>query len=318
MLNRLWKKIFCSWKAASAHTQCVVVLMGGSSPERAISLKSGNAVLKSLLRQGFKAHGVDAVGEWEKEIARIKPDHVLILLHGQDGEDGTAHRRLDVMGIPYSGSGPEASALAMDKMASKKVFLAHQISTPPFALVDCLEMAEEAVQALGFPVCVKPNCSGSAIGLSPVDNASGLPGAFATANRYGDQVLIEPWIQGREFTVGILDEHVLPVIEIIPKQAFNNFAAKYEPGQAEFPCPADIDEALTQQIQRMSKRAFDVLGCYGWGRVDLMVDQNNQPWILEVNTIPGLTETSLVPTAACAAGMSFDQLVLTLLNLSAA
>lgn len=294
----------------------IAVLMGGESPEREVSLKTGRGVLAALKNQGLDAIEVDARGHWEEQLLADKIDRAFVALHGPGGEDGIAQQRLEDIGLAYTGSGPKASALAMNKANSKEIFTLQGVPTPDFEIVESVEAACVVGDQFGYPVVVKPTDQGSAMGLTPVHELAEIFHAFEVARALSNQVMIEPWIRGREFTVGIVGGIALPVIEIIPHQPFNNFDAKYVPGEADFPCPAEIDDATTQRLQVISLKAFEVLGCHGWGRADLMLDEQGQPWLLEMNTVPGLTETSLVPIAARAAGIDYGTLVLKILETS--
>lgn len=280
------------------------VLMGGLSEEREISLRTGAAVLKALRDRGYRAVGIDAGRDLPAVLVKRKVEAAFIALHGRYGEDGCVQGLLEVMGIPYTGSGVKASALAMDKAAAKKVMLYHGVSTP----ASCIY--EEGVRPkMKAPLVVKPACQGSAIGVSIVRKDSGLKAALREAVRFGGPVLIEKYIEGRELTVSILDDRVLPTIEIRPKKGFYDYAAKYTKGMTEFLVPAPIPAAVDRKAARESLKAYEALGCRGAARVDVMLDARGIPFVLEVNTIPGMTELSLFPKAAEAAGMDYGTLV---------
>jgi len=314
----------------------VAVLMGGSSAEREISFKTGRAMLASLLRQGIRAVGLDAQQDLPYQLKRQQIQAVYIALHGPMGEDGVVQGLLEWMKIPYTGSGVLASALAMDKIACKRVFDAAQLPTAKWTSLrksDCgMRNAEcgievitnrknlkseirnpksEIARHLGFPLVVKPSCQGSAIGVSIVRQASQLPKALLLAWRYGNSILLEQFIEGPEITVGILGTQALPVIEIVPAQReFYDFHAKYAPGGSTHVLPARISKAQAQKAQTIALQVCDALGTQAVARVDFIVDRRKGPMLLEVNTIPGMTETSLLPEAARAIGIDFDQLVL--------
>ena len=280
------------------------VLMGGLSEEREISFKTGTAILKALGDKGYKAIGIDAGRDIPGVLLKKKIDIAFIALHGRYGEDGCMQGLLEVMGIPYTGSGVKASALAMDKAAAKKVMLYHGVSTPASCIYE--EGARPKVKA---PLVVKPACQGSAIGVSIVKKDSGLKAALKEALRFGGPVLIEKYIKGRELTVSILDGRVLPIIEIRPKEGFYDFAAKYTKGMTEFVVPAPIAKTAEKKVAKEALKAFEALGCSGAARVDVILDARGTPFVLEVNTIPGMTGLSLFPRAAEAAGLDYPALV---------
>lgn len=295
----------------------VAVLMGGQSAEREVSLNTGNNVLASLQKQGIDAFGVDVGPNVSNELINAKADRGFICLHGPGGEDGVIQGVLENLGLPYTGSGVAASAITLDKVYSKWVFQSNNIATPDFVVHDKKELdAKALVQRLGLPLCVKPIVEGSSLGVSRVDVIEDLPKAISHARQYHWPVMIEPWIVGRELTVGILNYRALPVIELKTTTTFYDYKAKYEKGFTEYLCPADLPTDVSDYVRELSLRAFTVTGCHHWGRVDLVLDQNNQPQILEVNTIPGMTDTSLVPKAAKVEGMSFDDCVYQILTSS--
>lgn len=289
---------------SSLKSRKIGVLMGGISEEREISLKTGTAILKALLEKGYKAAGIDALRDIPGVLARKKIDIAFIALHGRYGEDGCMQGLLEVMGIPYTGSGVKASALAMDKAAAKKVMLYHGVSTPPSCIYE--EGVRPKVKA---PLVVKPACQGSAIGVSIVKKDSGFKAALKEALRFGGPVLIEKYIEGRELTVSILDGKVLPTIEIRPKKGFYDYAAKYTKGMTEFVVPAPIARTADKKVAKEALKAYEALGCRGAARVDVILDAKGTPFVLEVNTIPGMTELSLFPKAAAAAGVDYPALV---------
>ena len=280
------------------------VLMGGLSEEREISFKTGTAILKALGDKGYKAIGIDAGRDIPGVLLKKKIDIAFIALHGRYGEDGCMQGLLEVMGIPYTGSGVKASALAMDKAAAKKVMLYHGVSTPASCIYE--EGAKPKVKA---PLVVKPACQGSAIGVSIVRKEAGLKAALKEAAKFSGPVLIEKYIKGRELTVSILDGRVLPIIEIRPKEGFYDYTAKYTKGMTEFVVPAPIAKSAEKKVAKEALKAFEALGCSGAARVDVILDARGTPFVLEVNTIPGMTELSLFPRAAEAAGLDYPALV---------
>lgn len=292
----------------------VGVLLGGRSVEREISLQSGLRVLASLQRQGVDAHPFDPAEQDMAALAAQGFDRVMIALHGRFGEDGTVQGALDWMDIPYTGSGVMASALAMDKWRTKLVWQAAGIPTPDFAILDANTDFEAVVARLGLPIFVKPAREGSSIGMSRVTQAADLRAAWAMAAQYDALVLAEQCIDSGEYTCAILGDQVLPMIRLVPNKLFYDYEAKYLRDDTEYRVPCGLSIDAEQAIQALAKKAFDVLGCRGWGRLDLMLDAAGKPYFLEANTSPGMTEHSLVPMAALAAGISFDELVLTLLE----
>lgn len=279
------------------------VLLGGASEEREISLKTGTAVLNALLRKGYDAVAIDAMRELPARLSSEKIEVAFIALHGRYGEDGSVQGLLEVMGIPYTGSGVLASALAMDKVAAKKVFKFHGVSTPSFAVC-----GDEPVR-IKPPLIVKPSTQGSAIGVTIVRKCGGLKGAVAEACRHGKEALVEKFIEGRELTVSILDGRVLPTIEIRPREGFYDYKAKYTKGMTDFVVPAKLKKPVARRIEKEALGAYRALGCSGAARVDVMLSRRGVPYVLEVNTVPGLTELSLFPRAAAAAGMDYPALV---------
>ena len=297
------------------------VLMGGVSSERDISLKSGRAVVKALSDRGFKVIAVDITTEEKESITNlIKKDDidlVFIALHGKFGEDGQIQAILDELGLPYTGSGVLASRIAMDKFLSRRYFLDWKLNVPKsIFLYKSSYKKDNLTFSFKFPIVVKPATQGSSIGLSIVDDHSSLNKAILQAFAYDEKVLIEQYVKGREFTVGILEDRSLPIIEIIPKSKFFDYEAKYKHGLTDYIVPANIEDKIATQIKEAALIAHKALGCFGCSRVDLILDQGQNPVVLEVNTIPGLTETSLLPKAARNAGIEFDELCIKLLNLA--
>ncbi len=286
----------------------LAVLMGGFSAEREISLHSGAKVLQALRRTGLRAFGLD-VRRWaDLEALRRRAGAAWICLHGTGGEDGQLQGALEWMGLPYTGSGVSASALAMNKSLAKAVLKAHGLPTPPWRLL--AGPGDAPGPGLPLPLVVKPNRQGSAVGITIVRRRARLAAAVRAARRLDAEVLLEKYCPGREITVGILGAEALPVIEIVPKNEFYDFQAKYEPGMSAHLLPARIPPALRRRAQALSLDAHRLLGCHGVSRVDLMAGPGGCLHILEVNTIPGMTETSLLPDAARHAGLGFEELVL--------
>lgn len=294
----------------------VAVMFGGTSAEREVSLKSGTAVLKALQAQGIDAHAFDPKDQPLSALEAQAFDRVFIVLHGRGGEDGTMQGALQLHDMPYTGSGVLGSALAMDKIRCKFLFSAHGLPTAPFRVAqkgDDIDYAAMLAQLNG-KVMVKPANEGSSIGMSAATTAAELEQALALAFEYDDAVLVEQWINGREFTVSMLDGQALPVIEMRTPRAFYDYEAKYQSNSTEYLCPAPISAEQTASLQQSAMAAFKAVGASGWGRVDAMLDSDGQFRLLEVNTVPGMTEKSLVPMAARAAGYSFEQLVAKILE----
>ena len=287
----------------------VAVMMGGKSAEREISLKSGAAVLSALQRAGVDAHAFDPSVEDLSALREQSIDRVFIALHGRGGEDGTLQGALELMEIPYTGSGVLASALAMDKWRSKLVWQAAGIPVPEFSVITADSDFAAVEKKLGLPLFVKPANEGSSIGISKVKRRSDLPAAFAAAAKFDSVVLAERFLSGGEYTVGILGSRALPVIRIVPATEFYDYASKYLRDDTEYRIPSGLSSDEEQALQQLAQRAFAVLGGRGWGRVDMMLDAAGKPYVLEINTSPGMTDHSLVPMAARAAGISFEQFV---------
>lgn len=295
----------------------VVVLMGGRSAEREISLLSGQAVLQALQAQGIDAHGQDTAAEDFQEIlARENYARAFIALHGRGGEDGVIQGMLEMLDLPYTGSGVLGSALAMDKLRTKQVWQSAGIPTPAFAVLENTADVAAAKDALEYPVIVKPVREGSSIGISRVDTPAGLADAWQLAAHYDATVIAEQWISGGEYTAGILDDEVLPLIRLETPNVFYDYAAKYEADTTRYLLPCGLMAAEEAELQQISLAAFRAVGAGGWGRVDFMLDESGRPWFIEVNTVPGLTDHSLVPMAAKAAGSEFKQLVCRILDTS--
>lgn len=290
----------------------VAVLLGGTSGEREVSLNSGGAVLAALKRQGVDAYAFDTA---ERDLSELKVfDRVMINLHGRGGEDGSIQGALELMGIPYTGSGVMASSVGMDKWRTKLLWRASGITTPDFALVNANSDFAAIEQQLGLPLFVKPANEGSSIGISKVKQKDGLEGAYLLASRADPLVLAEKFIGGGEYTVGILGERALPIIRIVPKGEFYDYDAKYLRDDTQYLCPCGLQANQEAEIQAEALQAFRIVGGRGWGRVDFLMDEDGKHYFLEVNTSPGMTDHSLVPMAAKAAGISFDELVLQILE----
>jgi D-alanine-D-alanine ligase len=292
----------------------VAVLMGGQSAEREISLKSGDMVLAGLQRKGVDAHAFDPRDQGLEQLIAQKFSRVFIALHGRFGEDGTVQGALEYLGIPYTGSGVMASALAMDKWRTKLVWQAAGISTPAYEMLNAASDWSAVVRRLGLPLVVKPAREGSSIGISKASSLEKLAAAYELARKHDDSVLAEQFVEGRELTAAILDGEALPLIRIEAPQGNYDYHNKYFGNKTKYHCPSGLPDALERAIQAQALAAFRVIGCRGCGRLDLMLDARDKAWFLEVNTIPGMTDHSLVPIAARARGISFDDLVVKILE----
>ena len=295
----------------------VAVLLGGKSGEREVSLKSGHAVLAALLRQGVDAHAFDTASQ---ELSALKVfDHVMINLHGRGGEDGTIQGVLELMGIPYTGSGVMASGVGMDKWRTKLLWKVLNIATPDFEVVNAQSDFAVIENKLGLPLFVKPANEGSSIGITKVKNKGELQAAYQLAAKADPLVIAEKFVGGGEYTVGILEDAkagliALPIIRIVPKNEFYDYEAKYLRDDTEYLCPCGLSAEKEMQIQAEALQAFRAIGCTGWGRVDFLMDEVGNHYFLEVNTSPGMTDHSLVPMAAKAAGINFDELVIKIME----
>ncbi len=294
----------------------VAVLYGGRSAEREVSLKSGAAVLAALRNSGVDAYGFDPAAQDLHRLLDEGYQRVFIALHGRFGEDGTVQGALELMGIPYTGSGVLASALAMDKWRSKLVWQAAGLPIPEYELL-VVESDFDAVAArLGLPLFVKPANEGSSVGISKVKRIGDLRAAYEEAARHDKLVIAEAFVGGGEYTVAILSEQELPVIKIEPANEFYDYEAKYLRDDTRYLCPSGLAPAQETEMQRLAQQGFALIGGTGWGRVDFLVNEAGKPYLLEINTSPGMTDHSLVPMAARQAGMSFEQLVLRILELA--
>ena len=296
----------------------VAVMLGGTSPEREVSLDTGSAVLKALLARGIDAHAWDPADHTLPEFAAAGFDRAWIALHGTGGEDGALQGALQWLDMPYTGSGVMASALAMDKIRSKHLFESCGIPTPEYAVVRHDADAILAVESLGFPLILKPAGQGSSVGMSKVFEQADLSEAVDLALRYGGIAIAETCIVGDEFTVGVLQGEALPSIRIVTPRVFYDYRAKYESDRTEYHCPGTADTETEALYARLATAAFNEVGCTGWGRVDFMTGDDGKPQVLEVNTIPGMTSHSLVPMAAKQAGMDFEELCWRILETSIA
>lgn len=292
----------------------VAVLLGGRSAEREVSLKSGSAVLAALQRSGVNAEGFDPAERPLHELQGF--DRVFIALHGRYGEDGTIQGALELMGIPYTGSGVMASSVGMDKWRTKLLWRAAGIATPNFELVDEDSDMAGIEARLGLPLFVKPANEGSSIGISKVKQKGELKAAYEEAAKADPLVLAEKFIGGGEYTVGILGDMALPIIRIVPANEFYDYEAKYLRNDTQYLCPCGLPQAQEDQIRAEALQAFRIVGGRGWGRVDFLMDEMGVHHFLEVNTSPGMTDHSLVPMAAKAAGIDFDTLVLEILEMA--
>ena len=293
----------------------VAVLMGGWSAEREVSLKSGAAVLNALLENKVDAHKIDVQRETIfDDLAAGQFDRVFIVLHGPGGEDGVIQSVLEVLQLPYTGSGVLASALAMDKLRCKELLQGAGLPTPAYMILEETTDMNYVGATLGFPIMVKPTLEGSSIGMSKVAEESNLEKAWLVASKFGDSVLAEQWVHGKEYTVAILGRMALPAIRLETKRDFYDYAAKYDDDDTQYHCPCGLNEEEESQLQRLALSAFDAVGAKGWGRVDIMSDEEGKPSVIEINTVPGMTSHSLVPMAAKAKGLSFSDLVFNILS----
>ncbi len=301
----------------------VAVLLGGISAEREVSLNSGAAVLAGLREGGIDAHPIDPR---DVDVTRLKAmgfDKAFIALHGRGGEDGTLQGMLELTGVPYTGSGVMASAIAMDKLRSKLLWQGAGLPVAPWVALTRSEFESglnndviQRIDALGLPVIVKPSREGSSVGMSKVEESGALTGALALAFQHDDEVLIEKWLSGPEFTVAMLGKEILPSIRIQPAGTFYDYEAKYLSDETKYFCPSGLEAKDEANLQNLVQKAWRALGCRGWGRIDAMLDSDGQFYLLEANTAPGMTSHSLVPMAARQAGLTFSQLVVQILELA--
>jgi len=294
----------------------VAVLYGGWSAERDVSLKSGATVLAALKRSGVDAHGIDAGRDVLELLVQGRFQRVFNLLHGRGGEDGVNQGALEVLGIPYTGSGVLGSALTMDKLRTKMMWRQANFPTPPWAVVKAGADLDAVMQTVGLPLAIKPIHEGSSIGISKVTRAEDMRGACALGFEHDHTLIAERWIAGGEYTAGVLDTKVLPLIRMETPRGFYDFQAKYHADTTRYHCPCGLPPEQEKLIAALCRNAFEAVGADGWGRVDLMLDSDHRPWLLEVNTVPGMTDHSLVPKAAAVAGIELETLVLRILATS--
>jgi len=296
----------------------VAVLLGGSAAEREISLNSGNAVYQALKAQGIDVVAIDVTGSPIDALAKVKVDRVFNIIHGRGGEDGVLQAVLEVLGLPYTGSGVMASALSMDKLRTKLCWQGMGLATPLWFVLKSERDVDSCISKLGFPVIVKPAQEGSSIGMSKAHNRDELATALQLAQQYDCDVYAEQWVQGREFTVAVLDGEALPAIRLETPNVFYDFDAKYRANTTRYHCPCGLSAEREQQLQALAVQACQGVGVTGWARVDVFIDDNDCSQLIEVNTVPGMTDHSLVPMAAKAAGIDFNELVWRILESSVA
>ncbi len=301
-------------RALPARFGKVAVLMGGTSAEREISLESGGAVLAALQRQGVNAHAIDAGDGVLKMLDGAGYDRVFIALHGRGGEDGVIQGALETIGLPYTGSGVLGSALTMDKCRSKRIWMSAGLPTPDFTELNTETDVDAVCDALGLPLMLKPVREGSSLGASKVTDRGSFDQARQLAAQFDHRVMAERWIEGEEYTASILKGQVLPLIKLQTPRTFYDYTAKYNDENTRYICPCGLDAGQEEDLAELALRAFALLGARGWGRVDLMLDNVGNPWLIEVNAVPGMTSHSLVPMAARVAGIDFDDLVLRILE----
>lgn len=293
----------------------VAVLYGGVAAERAISLRSGQAVFNALKESGVDVELIDITQASLRTLGQRHMDIAFIALHGRGGEDGTIQGFLEILGIPYTGSGVMASSIGMDKKTTKDLWRGVKLPTPDYVEIKS-EDDLDAVAALGFPVMIKPSHEGSSIGMAKVDDITQLKVAIENAHGYDAEVIAESWIKGEEYTVAILGDEALPAIRLVTPHNFYDFDAKYSSNSTEYRIPCGLSAQDEAEMQSLALKAFKSVHCKGWGRVDFMRDQSGKFWLLEVNTVPGMTDHSLVPMAAKEKGLSFAQLVLQILDMA--
>lgn len=296
----------------------VAVMMGGTAAEREISLNSGNAVYQALKSNGIDAVAIDVTGSPIEALAGVKVDRVFNIMHGRGGEDGVLQAVLQVLGLPFTGSGVMASALSMDKLRTKLCWQGMGLSTPKWFVMNSQQDIDDCINALGFPVIVKPAQEGSSIGMSKAKTREELVAALDTALQYNCAVYAEQWVQGQEYTVGILNGEALPAIRLQTPNEFYDFEAKYRANTTQYHCPCGLPPEREQALQDLAVKACAGLDVTGWARVDVFIDQHDCSQLIEVNTVPGMTDHSLVPMAAKAAGVDFKELVWRILETSMA
>ena len=294
----------------------ILVLMGGWSNEREISLISGKSVFNSLVTSGLDVIELDLKRDNISEIKELNPDRVFIVLHGKGGEDGEIQLYLENLGIPYTGSGSESSKICMNKRITKKILLKNNIQTPNFMEISDNTKIEDIENLFQYPFVIKPSSEGSSIGVYIAEDRKSCKEAIKENMKISSDIILEEYKSGKEYTVGILDNLALPVIQLIPPGKFYDYEAKYNSNETKYICPSGLDQNTEEEIKKLSIDCFRALNCRGWGRVDLIIDKQNKPWIIELNTVPGMTEHSLVPMAANQKNINFDELVLKILDTS--
>lgn len=294
----------------------VAVLMGGQSAEREVSLNSGSMVLEALTSMQVDAQGIDVGCDVFERLREGDYARAFIALHGQFGEDGSIQGGLDVIGLPYSGSGVTASSICMNKLVTKKIWQGYQIPTPNHRVLKNTIDRDALVKELGLPMIFKPVSQGSSIGITKVDSKEEIHVAWEHARKFEDTVIAEQWIAGKEYTVAILDDRALPVIRLETPRSFYDYDAKYHSDKTQYHCPCGLPERLEEEIQEQALKAYKITGASGWGRVDVILDDKGGAKFLEINTVPGMTDHSLVPMAAKADGISFNELVVKILETS--
>ena len=292
----------------------VAVLFGGKSAEREVSLDSGNAVLEALLRSGVQAEAFDPKHRSVTDL--VNYDRAFIVLHGRGGEDGQIQGTLEWLNVPYTGTGVQGSAIGMDKIKTKQIWQGTDLPTAPYRIISKDSNIDEIVDSLGLPVIIKPVHEGSSIGMSKVEKKEDFAQAIAKATEHDAIVMAEKWITGCEYTIVVLNGEALPVIRLEPPKdvAFYDYDAKYQRNDVQYGIPSGLSESDEKQLQQLTLRAFQAVGASGWGRVDAMQDQQGNFWLLEINTVPGMTSHSLVPKAAKAVGVGFDELCVAILE----
>ena len=292
----------------------ILVLMGGWSNEREISLISGESVFNSLVASKLDVIKLDLNKDNIGKIKGLNPDRIFIVLHGKGGEDGEIQLHLENLGIPYTGSGSESSKVCMNKKTTKKILLENNIRTPSYIKISKSTNIKDIENSFHYPFVVKPTSEGSSIGVYVVEDRVSCKKAINENVKISNDVIVEEYIRGKEYTVGIVDNNALPVIKLIPPGKFYDFEAKYNSKETKYICPSGLDQNTEEEIKKLSLNCFSLLNCRGWGRVDLIIDEKNKPWVIELNTVPGMTEHSLVPMAANYRNINFDELVLKILD----
>ena len=293
----------------------VLVLMGGWSNEREISLVSGSFVYDSLIKSGVNTVRLDLKKNNLNEIEQINPDRVFIILHGKGGEDGEIQKYLDSLNIPYTGSNSESSKLCMNKRTTKEILLSNDILTPNYENISKMRLSS-IKEKFQYPFIVKPSAEGSSIGVYIVENDSDLEKAISANENISSDFIAEDYVKGVEYTVGILGDSALPVIKLLPPGKFYDFNAKYESDNMRYICPSQLDDSMEDKLKKISLNCFKACGCRGWGRIDIIIDEKGNPWVIELNTVPGMTSHSLVPLAAKQRDIDFENLVLKILDSS--